>query len=306
MLEKVCKQRGGQDSIHVGKGPELVIAGLARDCAHSLTSLLPKLAALAARFERSHFIFLENSSVDDTKRILSQFAQVQPHCIFKSFRLIEVRHWKRCDRLAFLRNHLVSLAEKAVELPESAYYLLLDLDDVNSEIDIDYLTHLIETDDGSWAGLFANQPDAYYDLWALRHPTICPTDVWKNRASAVPGKGSKQAAMPNIDSICFSLPRDHGRLEVESAFGGLALYRFSAIRGCLYIGMDEDNDQICEHVAFNKMICANGGRLFIDSALVNHSSLAEHAPPHTERQRRTLRWRKKYMRLLRLFYRLMA
>ena len=33
--------------------------------------------------------------------------------------------------------------------------------------------------DKSIAGVFANQRGMYYDMWTLRHKTICPVDVWE-------------------------------------------------------------------------------------------------------------------------------
>ena len=33
--------------------------------------------------------------------------------------------------------------------------------------------------DKSIAGVFSNQRGMYYDMWTLRHKTICPVDVWE-------------------------------------------------------------------------------------------------------------------------------
>ncbi len=88
-----------------------MIAGLARDYAHSLVTLLPKLTALSAQLARSHFIFPEVSFAGDTRRLLSQFAQVRPNCIFKTYPLVDGRYLKRSDRGAHLRNRLLKLSE---------------------------------------------------------------------------------------------------------------------------------------------------------------------------------------------------
>ncbi|TPW29788.1 hypothetical protein FJU08_13380 [Martelella alba] len=284
---------------------ELVIAGLARDCAHSLVTLLPKLTALSAQFARSHFIFLENSSVDDTRRILTQFAQVQQNCIFKTYPLVDARYWKRSDRVAHLRNRLMNLAEKTVTNPENAYYLQLDLDDVNAELDIDYIAQRIKSDDHSWAGLFPNQPGFYYDLWALRHPEYCPYDIWE-RIRRRPADMSREEAYKRfVTDNTLQLPRDKGLVEVWSAFGGLGIYRFTTIRGLRYRGLAADGREICEHVPFNAAVRERGGRLFIDCAMVNHWGPITHEPPHSPEQKKRSRRNKKLAHMLNAFFRVL-
>ncbi|MBP2549329.1 hypothetical protein J2858_002252 [Neorhizobium galegae] len=211
---------------------EIVIAGLARDCAHSLPRLLPVLEELAERFSRSHFIFLENDSLDRTKEVLKAFAKQHPSCYFDSLDGIGRIYRRRTARLAYLRNAILQRAEACVADPQHAFLLLLDLDDVNSTVTVDYLLNLVENDTGDWAGLFANQADNYYDLWALRHARLCPGDVWKKVRERPKEMSREDAVARFVTALSFSLPPDQGRVEVESAFGGLGLYRFSAISGC--------------------------------------------------------------------------
>lgn len=272
---------------------EIVIAGLARDCAHSLPRLLPMLEELADRFSRSHFIFLENDSLDRTKEVFKAFARQHPSCYFESLDGIGRTYRKRTARLAYLRNAVLERAEVCVADPQHAFLLLLDLDDVNSTVSVDYLVNLVENDTGDWAGLFANQADRYYDLWALRHARLCPYDVWRKVRERPKEMSPEDAVARFITAISFSLPPDQGRVEVESAFGGLGLYRLSAISGCRYLGLGDDGHEVCEHVAFNEAVRLRGGRLFIDCALINARGTEVHAPPKTRWQK----WKKRLRRL---------
>ena len=44
-------------------------------------------------------------------------------------------------------------------------------------------------------------------------------------------------------------------IEVDSAFGGLAIYKTSSIpKNAKYIGENKNNNPICEHVRFHKFI----------------------------------------------------
>ncbi|WP_319529135.1 hypothetical protein [uncultured Cohaesibacter sp.] len=277
--------------MHEGKAEarinkELVIAGLARDCAHSLPNLFSQLEALAERFDKSHFIFLENDSLDTTKAILRAFDISHTNATIEFHDRIGRKHPLRTDRLAFLRNRIVEIASEVIDDPQNAYLLLLDMDGANSTIDIDRIAGYAKDDRGNWAGLFANQKTDYCDLWALRHPDLCPYDIWEKVRNRPEGMEKREAIDTYITTLRFTLPEDRGLVEVESAFGGLGIYRFSALEGCRYIGLDKDGNEICEHVAFNRQIREKGGKLFIDAGLINALGTEAHAPPKTKWQKK--------------------
>ena len=58
-------------------------------------------------------------------------------------------------------------------------------------------------------------------------------------------------------------------IEVDSAFGGLAIYRKSDIpQDASYVGVDENGDEVCEHVSFHFSIKKNKGKIFINPKLI--------------------------------------
>jgi hypothetical protein len=57
--------------------------------------------------------------------------------------------------------------------------------------------------------------------------------------------------------------------EVDSAFGGLAIYKRQALTNIRYIGVDNNKEEVCEHVALNRQIKEKGGRIFINPAMMN-------------------------------------
>jgi hypothetical protein len=57
-------------------------------------------------------------------------------------------------------------------------------------------------------------------------------------------------------------------IEVESAFGGLAIYRREALLEGRYNGV-RDGEGICEHVPLHAELRAKGRRIFINPALIN-------------------------------------
>jgi len=66
----------------------------------------------------------------------------------------------------------------------------------------------------------------------------------------------------------ISIPWDSDWIEVDSAFGGLALYRASCLRGCFY---SSEGREVCEHVVLHRKIKDNGGKIFINPGLTNTS-----------------------------------
>ena len=73
--------------------------------------------------------------------------------------------------------------------------------------------------------------------------------------------------------------KKNGLLEIDSAFGGIAIYKISSIPNeCKYIGEYLENneeefkpyDEKCEHVDFNKCIKKNGGKLFLNTEFLTN------------------------------------
>ncbi len=75
-------------------------------------------------------------------------------------------------------------------------------------------------------------------------------------------------------------------IEVDSAFGGLAIYRREALLGGRYSGVHE-GCAICEHVPLHAELRARGYRIFINPALIN-----AHRTDHSARVRFSVRLRR--------------
>src|SRR6185437_2785000 len=143
-----------------------VIVGLARDCARDLPAALRNLATMAACFPRAAFIFAENDSVDGTAALLRDFAAGRSDARILTFAGLDKRLPQRTRRLAFLRNQCLAAIRSDARLRASDYLIVADLDEAIAE-------------PPERAGVFANCRGPHYDLWALRHETLCPGDVWE-------------------------------------------------------------------------------------------------------------------------------
>jgi hypothetical protein len=89
----------------------------------------------------------------------------------------------------------------------------------------------------------------------------------------------------------FSLPKGAAPVSVDSAFGGLGIYKMQSAIGGAYRGEREvcvtpsDAEelkmtvQLCEHVPFNRRITRDGGRLFVIPSLINYTTPHMDYPP---------------------------
>jgi hypothetical protein len=170
---------------------------------------------------------------------------------------------------------------------EYDYLFLFDLDNVSARaLNMDTLLQSI-----AWmrarpevSAIFPNQLGTYYDLWALRHPTLCPGDVWEELMDYrfAHGCDDDTAYEATFAKRVLQLPPDSPPLEVDSAFGGMGVYRLADVlrNRNPYLGdkvkIVRDGAktsvarwQQCEHVHFHAGLRALGGKLVILPNLIN-------------------------------------
>ena len=122
----------------------------------------------------------------------------------------------------------------------------------------------------------ANQKGPYYDIWALRHKDWCAEDCWAQyKFLNKYRRNSKENINSSIYSKMISIPHDSQWIEVDSAFGGSAIYKKFAFLYCEYIGVNDEGEEFCEHTYFNNRLKLLGAKLFINPKLIN-AGLTEH------------------------------
>ncbi len=267
---------------------QIVFCGCARDCAAYLPAVLANIQALAARFPGSACLFVENDSADDTAALLGAFCQQQgPANQLLALEGLAQQIPQRTVRLAMARNALIAGLRQWYADGRYTLMVMLDLDDVNTRPwDLDAIEARI-----AWmhqqqdvVAVFPNQLDHYYDLWALREPERCPGDAWEEVFDHAMRHGcsDQEAFDQTFRQRIFTLPVDAPPMEVDSAFGGLGIYRMQAVLNnpAAYSGeavkvwgsMDQPQVarwQRCEHVSFHLGLRQQGGRLLVLPDLIN-------------------------------------
>jgi hypothetical protein len=262
-----------------------VIVGCLKNSAEFLPMVLQNLEKIAECFNEVSFIFIENDSTDLTKALISAWGTNQSH--FKLFSLDGLDNYEknRTVRLEIARNAYINAIKQDRYLHTYDYMIVMDMDDRGVHpISSIALSSAVEflNGHGTRAAAFANQSMKYYDLWALRHPQLCPFDFWHEVLKQSLEISTDEEAFERVYSqVPKCIPLETPPIEVESAFGGFGIYklRFVLNNNARYIGhefkffigeeMVFTKLQTCEHVSFHRGIAAQGGQMFILPYLIN-------------------------------------
>ena len=250
-IQLSCVSNSGIDVKEYMKHCNVLFLGCCRNVGTYLPTLLNHIHDCGSKFNSYRLLIYENDSNDNTRQILLDNVKENYIYIFED----KVKIYSRTKRLERGRNALLNKARKLNSQKDYQYFIVLDMDDVNSTgefvntIETCFLFH-------DWDVLCANQKKRYYDLWALRKKNDCEIDIW------LTGHGE------------MDIVYEEGYLlEVDSAFGGIAIYRFSDIlNDCYYIGTQLTERGImekCEHVDFHRSIKMKGGKIYINTSFFN-------------------------------------
>ncbi len=277
--------------------PKIIFALAVQNCANYLIAVLQNIENLSKYFSEVGYIFVENDSIDNTKEILKSWGADK-----NNFNLINLDGLKaisaRTIRLEIVRNSYLEAIRYDSKLKDFDYLAVLDADDIGVyPIDGGEVLNAIEFLNSSSirAAAFANQRGTYYDMWALRLRPQCPGDIWEEVLNyVVKNRCSDELAFSEVfKKRIFSIEESSEPIKVDSAFGGLGVYKMKYILNNPnpYLGSkikivpgDDGASyyarwQVCEHVHFNAGIKNQGGEMFIYPRLINGVNFGLSFPP---------------------------
>lgn len=252
----------------------IVVAGIAKNCSTSIEAELMIIKKALVNHEIVHTIIVESDSSDKTTDILETWSAKEEENTYFGLGNLENQIFKRTERLAFCRNVYMEFLERE-NFFYSDYLYITDFDGVNELLSANTIDQVIcELKKNPDSAATANQLYKYYDIWALRHPIWSPNDCWLSYNLLSPVIGKYNAHSIVNESRMIHIDPSEVPIEVDSAFGGGALYNSSKLNNCRYVGL-QDGNEVCEHVAFSADYKKNGGRLFIFPNFINHN-ISEH------------------------------
>ncbi len=229
-----------------------------------MTNLYKVLTPL---FEFEIFL-VESDSNDNSMEILDRLEIKFDFFTYVSLGDLEETIPNRIDRLIFCRNRYINEIRSNLRFRNAQYILMIDLDNRNSMLNTNSIRRSIENS-RDWAALFCNQKGRYYDILALRHPFWCPRSVWEEISwlSKIVSKG--EAKKIAVHSRMIKVPSHSDLIPVQSAYGGLAIYKTSYLLDHDFSREPNDSLWDIDFVILNRKIIRSGGKLFIDPQLIN-------------------------------------
>lgn len=245
----------------------VLIAGPARNIAEHIGGDIKALFKAASGFREVHGLVIESDSTDNTLVILEQLKNTIKNFEYLALGQLTKKMPKRTERLAYARNLIVEQCKFNEKYKDIDFVMMVDLDGINRGITKEKIEHC--WNDQYWDVVTANQPNAYYDIWTLRHPQWCPKDCFEGLRKLEKIVGEENAWRILISSKQISLAPILGMIEVDSAFGGLGIYKREAFITGQYKGLDANGNEVSDHINFHQDLKKSGYRIFINCELVN-------------------------------------
>ena len=242
------------------------VVSTVRDVAKNLRKNVLQLRNSLGFFSQQVWIVAESDSSDNTLEELERLS-----IEFNDFRYLTLGNLQssipeRTIRIAKSRNRAFELMSSYPE-NDYPYVLLADLDGRNIDISQSAIKSCFAL--SSWDMCAANQLGPYYDIWGLRHEIWSPNDCWNSYRELKDVLGELNARKVLISSKMIHLEPNQAPIRVQSAFGGLALYRRSVLKGQYYSETLVDGQEVCDHVDLNVRLSTLGYRLLINPKMIN-------------------------------------
>ena len=254
--------------LDLNEKPVLVV-GIVKDIEKTLKGDIKKIGMALSFFKDIHWFLVESDSSDKSQQTLLEMKDINKNFDFISIKIPVNSYNFRTERLAMARNKYLAHIRDHIDPIEFPYIVIADFNLLNNKLSMESVISSWSRTD--WDVVTANQSSRYYDIWALRHPLWSPNDCWEQHEFLK--KYVKTPEIVNSYSLrsrMIKIPKDSDWIVVDSAFGGFAIYRSSFLLNDVnYEGKNDAGNMICEHVPFNQKIKELGGRIFINTNLIN-------------------------------------
>jgi len=245
-----------------------LVVGTVRNAQNNvIPDLLRIMEALEAILPTACFV-VESDSSDETVKRLSERAKIDPRFKFISLGNLAPTLPDRIDRLRYCRNEYVNAIRSFSEYQDFDLIIVADLDGINRKISADSFKVALGSDI-EWDILTANQTGPYYDILALRHPLWSPNNWTLELDWLAPRIGKTKAVRHSLTDRMIRIPADGAPIKVDSAFGGLGIYRRWIFENFDYSKESSEDESSIDHVSLSKKAKEAGANIYIHPGLIN-------------------------------------
>ncbi|HFU75449.1 MAG TPA: hypothetical protein ENK91_00070 [Bacteroidetes bacterium] len=247
-----------------------LVVGLVRNCEINIFRSIDNISKSLQPFKNVKYLIIESDSNDNTIESLKKLSLKIKNFNYISLGELRPQHPLRTDRIAVCRNKYLDEINTNNLYSDIDYVIMADLDDVNTLLTSKAIISCWEQN--HWDICTANQKYAYYDIYALRHDIWQPNDCLKQYDFLRQyGLSKEKAQLSAIYSKMVHIQEESEWIEVDSAFGGLAIYKKEILQNIEYTGLDNNGEEICEHVPFHTKLKKRGYKIYINPKLINGS-----------------------------------
>lgn len=248
---------------------KFLIVGTARNVAKTIKGDVARIAK-AVPSNNVAWLIIESDSSDRTLEMLSSLSQKISGFNYVTLSKLAPVMQDRVERISHCRNVYLREIKHNPQYRDIDFVVVADFDGLNQCITREAFLSCWTRDD--WDVCTANQLECYYDIYALRHSLWCPVDCFKQLEFITTYRNPKNRDNLRrviVYSKMITIPPASQWIEVDSAFGGMAIYRKNILNAVEYNHLDAHGVATCEHVALHLQIKKNGGRIFINPAFLN-------------------------------------
>ncbi|WP_143143905.1 glycosyltransferase family 2 protein [Polynucleobacter sp. MWH-Adler-W8] len=249
---------------------EILLAGPVRNASNHIANDIEKVLTSLGQFKAVYCFIVESDSSDDTLQRLEEMSKKFKNFSFITAGQLSKKLPKRTDRIAYARNLIIDAVASDPKYQNIDYVAMADLDGMNGLVTQEKITQCWEVDE-PWDVITANQLGGYYDIWALSHPHWNPMDCWEQKHRLEVILGDKAATEIALGCKQVVIDPRADLIEVDSAFGGLGIYKREAFLAGRYAGTDSEAGgiDVADHTPFHRELRQKGFRIFINPALIN-------------------------------------
>lgn len=254
----------------------IVICSIVRDAEKGLKNNIPVIERFCPMFRDYQVVVFENNSKDTTKQLLASWMQrdsahvhalmedramppkqkkSQPHVVNPFFSR------ERIEKMATLRNQYMEYVDR--QGWNMDYMMVVDLD--VAQLNLEGILSSFSSDkdwDAVTAFGYSTSPKLrrrYHDSYALAE--YCDQD-----------KPQTEKQIKILADKYGSIKPTDDWVRVFSAFGGLAIYKFDAVKGLRYKALPNNDERVevrCEHYSIYKgMYARDFDKVYINPAML--------------------------------------
>jgi hypothetical protein len=255
------------------------VGAVIRDELKRVLTALDRLADVAV-------FLVESDSSDDSIQELSVIQEKDSRVSFVPLGNLKSKIPHRIERIRFCRNQYVEFIRTRYQKESWDFVVVVDLDGMNNKVTEEGFRSTIENPT-KWSACFANQTKGYYDLYALRCEGWVDGDVFSELRTLKNDFPLEQIGSCKFiewlqqfnhfdrlrEKAIYSKmrrirPKDSW-VKVESAFGGLGVYRTEVFLKYNYDFQNLDSEVYSEHIDLHYQCNRDQLELFINPLMVN-------------------------------------